>query len=911
MLQLENISKYYKMSDNTVNALENISIYFRSNEFVSILGPSGCGKTTLLNIIGGLDRYSDGDLKINGRSTKQFSDMELDNYRNRKIGFIFQSYNLIPHQTVFENVEMALTLSGVPKEKRKEKVISMLDKVGLSNKVKALPSQLSGGQMQRVAIARALINNPEILLADEPTGSLDTATSIQIIELLKEIAHDRLVIMVTHNPALAQQYSTRTIQLIDGKIVNDNNPYNGENNVDMQEKESVATTAPKKKNKTHMSLGMAFMLSLRNLMSKKARTFLVSVAGSIGIIGIALVLAISSGFNHYAARVQEDTITAYPVTVNSQTTNYSSLLDPLLSFTDNTESRFDTDVITQTPILTDMLRSSSIGVVYNDLSSFKEYLNTISDLSEHVSNIRYDYNLKLSYYVAKDVGYTKVNALDIASYYGDIMGTMDIASEFTNVFECFGEYIDNTTLIKQQYDLIAGDWDTVFSDPNSAIMWVAPYNTLSDYMLYNIGVSEGNLPYELAHYMLINGYLVSVKPYAQYTEDFVSTMSEAEIDAVLIDSMGYAKDSTGYKTTKSLFIKGYFKDITPFSKYTADYVSRMTEEKIHDFIVNTLMIKYNDIIQESVNIEELLALKYKVLTESDYYAYNGERYLKQSDGNEYMQSVIGNSDTLSIGAIVSLKEGLTTGCLLYGINYSSSFSSNLMERIAKSQVVTAQQADESFDILTGELFSEDNEKTVIDNYNLFGVVDSDCPNAIYIYPKNYEEKNYIIALIDAYNEDKPIDKRITYADTMGFLLNGIVNILSTITSILSSFVSTALIVSSIMIGVITYISVLERRKEIGVLRSIGAGKNDIACVFSFEAIIIGLISGLLGIAITALLCVVINIVIASMITIGAVVYLPLSDGLILVAVSIALSFIAGLIPSCIAANNDPVDALRN
>ncbi len=879
MLQLKNITKIYKTNDDQVKALSDVSVNFRKSEFVAILGPSGCGKTTMLNIVGGLDRYTSGDLVINGTSTKEYKDKDWDAYRNHSVGFVFQSYNLIPHISVAENVEMALTLSGVGKAERRQMALDALAKVGLSDQAKKKPAQLSGGQMQRVAIARALVNNPDIILADEPTGALDTKTSVQVMDLLKEVAADRLVVMVTHNPELADTYATRIIRLSDGEIVGDSMPYADEQVErdltdasekgrveELQESKASAPAVKKRKKRVGMSFFTALSLSLRNLFTKKARTVLVSIAGSIGIIGIALILSLSSGFQTYVDNVQRDSLSNYPIKLEQTTTNYSKLMDSMKGDGGEKEQFPDSDKISSSNSLGAMLDAATVGTVTNDLKSFKKYLDdpdTALD-AEKVTGVQYSYDVAFNMFqrAKEGVGYDEVNNLNLVQMVmNDTASSSSYASMYSSFLQVFSELIGGQDLIRSQYDLIAGEWND-FDNPGEIVLVVNKYNELSDYALYNLGIEDPNLMYRL---------------YRSLLKTTAPTMTDQQIDA-MIAQMGYTYDES----------------------------------------------KENVVIDAA----SLVGREYKTIANSDFYKEGATagvyEYIKMKNPaitggtvvnplhKDYLNNLLEESGiSLKITGILRLKPSVSSGSISGAIGYSPALTELMVRRVQDSAVVKAQQADESKDVLTGEAFAEGTN--VQTNYTAFNLLDLESPSSISIFPTTFENKDYVLEYINQYNAVNKADqsKQIHYTDTIGTLLGSISVIINAISIVLMAFVSISLVVSSIMIGVITYISVLERNKEIGILRAMGASKQDIANIFNAETLIIGFFAGLLGIGITLLLCIPVNIIIATLAQLYNIAALPVAGGIILVLISMILTVISGLIPSSIAAKKDPVVALRS
>ncbi len=888
MLQLKNITKDYLAGENTVHALCGVSLSFRESEFVSILGPSGCGKTTLLNIVGGLDRYTSGDMIIGGISTKDYKDKDWDCYRNHSIGFVFQSYNLIPHQSVLKNVELALTISGIKRDERRERAKAALEKVGLGDQLNKKPNQMSGGQMQRVAIARAIVNDPDIILADEPTGALDTETSIQVMEILKELSKTRLVIMVTHNPELANTYSTRIINLKDGKVTGDTDPFAFQ--------DEKPEPSQKKQKKPSMSFLTSLSLSFNNLATKKARTLLTSIAGSIGIIGIALILSLSSGFSSYISRVQQETLTSYPLTINRTNIDMTSMVQLMLGTDTRDEEKFPsgTTVTTQNAI-NDMVSSMVGSASSNDLPSFKTYLEENLDKSL-VSDIKYSYNIDFKIYKqqtvstsvsAEKTSYNQVYPVNLPSIYDVINPQYANAMEsYYAVFgslltsqAAWGEIVGDQKLIESQYDFLAGHYP---SNANEIILVVDQYNQISDLALYLMGLmTDEDISY------IFNEMMLKLVP-----NENGEARTEEEIAAIL-KQMGIERSQMSYS----------FDDLLGL-EYSAMLDAETYEES-----------------GETVNI------------------YGAETKLFTEKSDEDLQNYIASNNTvkLKVSGIVRLKDGVTNGAISGTIGYREELTKLLLERnnaqpIVQEYYAEAEKAEtrrqnndptaETLDmyyvnIYTGDLISE-TEYSALKSQNLqsgvplnLSILDENSPSAISIYPMSFESKNKIIDFIDEYNKTVEESKQIKYSDYIGIMMSSITVIINAITYILIAFVSTSLVVSSIMIGIITYISVLERTKEIGVLRAIGASKRDVGTIFNAETIIIGLVSGLLGILITLLFNIPINLVINHFTSIGSVAKLPVVGGIILVLISVLLSMIAGLIPSRIASKKDPVIALRS
>lgn len=836
MLRLKNITKNYTAGDTVVNALKGINLEFRKNEFVSILGPSGCGKTTLLNIIGGLDKYSAGDLVINGVSTTQYKDADWDTYRNHSIGFVFQSYNLIPHQTVLGNVELALTLSGVPKKEKRERAAKALQRVGLGDQLNKLPNQLSGGQMQRVAIARAIVNDPEIILADEPTGALDSETSIQVMQLLKEIASDRLVIMVTHNPQLADKYSSRIVRLLDGEVIEDTNPYSAK---------ETELEYKKPGKKAGMSIFTAFSLSLKNLFTKKARTILTSFAGSIGIIGIALILSLSSGFQDYIYTVQQDTLSNYPLTINSTNIDMASFLQAS-GKTDGKETYPEGDEIYSNNFLGEMFDTMTNGITQNDLKSLKKYLEENVD-PEKISGIKYTYDFDYNIYTS--AGY-KVNPYEMPASLKALLAGNNMASMYESMMKSaktWSELMDNQTLLDSQYNVLKGRWPT---SANELVVVVDKYNSIPDYNLYQMGFkSENELVYSVVE--------------------------------MLVRNQNPDKN----------------------------------DEEIKEMTIKTLLtmgIQY----EESANtftFDDFIDTEYKILLDSDYFirsenAEGTEIYVqdKKADVTEKLKTAY----KLKIVGIVRLKENVGSGAITTPVAYTKALTDYIIDATNNSAPVVYQRENPDMDATTGKPFT--GNQNVAGILASMGVADKDTPSSISVYPTSFNNKDYVIGLIDKFNEGKPAEDKISYTDYVGVMMDSVTVIINAITYVLIAFVSISLVVSSIMIGIITYISVLERTKEIGILRSIGASKRDISRVFNAETILVGLLAGLIGILFTILLNIcLINPIIAALAQVYNVAYLPAAGGIILVVISVALTLIAGLIPSGIASRKDPVVALRS
>ena len=879
MLKLKNITKDYLAGDTRVQALRGVSIEFRKSEFVSVLGPSGCGKTTLLNIIGGLDRYTSGDLVIAGRSTKKYKDKDWDAYRNHSIGFVFQSYNLIPHQTVLSNVELALTLSGVSRAERRRRAADALTQVGLSDQMHKRPSQLSGGQMQRVAIARALVNDPEILLADEPTGALDSATSVQVMEILKNIAKDRLIIMVTHNPELAKEYSTRIVRLLDGEITDDTHPYEG------GEEETPADETKQKTGRTSMSFFTALSLSFHNLMTKKARTFLTSFAGSIGIIGIALILSLSAGVQAYIDRVEEDTLSSYPIQLMETTVDYTSMMNAIMDV-NAANTTHDMDKIYSNTVMTEVMNSMLDEVTVNNLEAFKAYLESHEQVPDLVSDIRYTYSTVMNVYASDTTDkIVQVHPSTVFSKISAGMGMPDgmesdmqgmSAMTGSNGMDVWVEMLDNPELLEKQYDVIAGKMPELY---NEVVLVVDGNNEISDYALYALGL----------------------------------------------------KDQDEVAETMQKLMQGEKIDATPVS-YT---------------------------------YEEILSLTFKLLLNTDYFEKTAQGWADRSGDEEYLRAKLANATEIRVVGILRPSANSNMGTQTGSIGFLPSLTEYLIRQVNDSDIVRAQMQDPERDVFTGITFEKPEEivwtmdsltafiatlseeesarysatiaqmkqsgmpeeqivamfasamtppttdATYEGNLARLGVSDLSKPSSILIYPKDFESKELLSDLIAEYNAAAEDVDQIQYTDYIGLLLSSVTTVINAISYILIAFVAISLVVSSIMIGIITYISVLERTKEIGILRSIGASKRDVSRVFNAETLTVGFVAGALGIFVTVVLDLIASVILEAITGIAGLAALPWQGAVILILISMVLTFIAGLIPAGIAAKKDPVVALRS
>lgn len=869
MLKLENIKKDYITGDTAVHALKGVSVEFRKSEFVSILGQSGCGKTTLLNIIGGLDRYTSGELYIGGRATSDFRDRDWDNYRNHSVGFIFQSYNLIPHQSVLSNVELALTLTGVPRAERRRRAAEALEKVGLADQINKKPNEMSGGQMQRVAIARALVNDPEILLADEPTGALDSETSVQIMELLKEISKDRLVIMVTHNPELAKQYSTRIIRLLDGNITDDTMPYSG----DGEEK-----TEKKSGKRPSMSFLTALSLSLNNLMTKKARTFLTAFAGSIGIIGIALILSLSNGVNAYIARVEEETLSSYPITIEQAGMDVSQLVSDLMGKNEPSGDREDGKIYSNN-VMTEMMSTMVNGISANNLSELKKHIEKTSAFSDNSSEIEYKYSTVMNIYDEKGnrVNPNTVFSTVFPESQSSGSGNMQMSSSFSNT-EVWTRLFENKEFLKRQYDVIAGRMPEKY---NEIVLAVDKNNQISDYALYSLGLKDSS---ELEEMMKKAQAGEKIEPTAEvsYSYDDILGLKFK----LLCNTDYFEKNADGTwsdKTEDSLYVSSRLntaaEDITvvgiirPADSSVANQTSGFVgyPESLMEHLIN----KVND--SEIVKAQK---------ADPEKNVFTGRPFETDADNMTYEQLT---------AYIATLPE-----------KEQAEYNAYISQMTAAGQ--TKEQITEQF---KAAIKQKNNNSTYDGNLKLMGVSSLDEPSVINIYPKDFEAKEKISDLITEYNKGVKDTEKITYTDYIGLMLSSVTTIINAISYILIAFISISLIVSSIMIGIITYISVLERTKEIGVLRAMGASKKDVSRVFNAETLIVGFAAGAIGILITLLLLIPINAVIAAVTDISGLAVLPFAGGAALVIISMLLTLISGLFPSRVAAKKDPVTALRS
>lgn len=854
MLQCKNIIKDYVSGDEIVHALKGVSLSFREHEFVSILGQSGCGKTTFLNIIGGLDHYTSGDLIINGKSTKDYSDKDWDTYRNHQVGFVFQSYNLIMHQSVLSNVELALTLTGVNKEERRKRAIEALNKVGLSDQIHKKPTQMSGGQMQRVAIARAIVNNPDIILADEPTGALDSATSVQIMEILKEISKDKLVIMVTHNPQLADEYSSRIIRLKDGSLVSDSNPFN-------EQEMNVDTSVLKRPD---MSFKMACSLSLNNLMTKKARTFLTSFAGSIGIIGIALIMSLSHGMQSYIDQMENDTMASYPIEIQANSSDMSTLMTTMMGMKKKTEEHKDSKIYSR-PYVEDVLESLSSSKK-NNLSAFKSYIESSKgkEFRKTAKAIEYDYNLNLQVYNENtDSGLVQVSPNGLLDKLG-MSDMMSIQSQFMDSSAMANDQVwlslpESKKLRDDEYQLVEGKWPTNY---NEVVLEVDENNEITDYALYSLGLLD-----------------------------------------------------------QDELVKNYQK------------------------ILNGETDKISKTNLKSYSVDDILNLKFRLVLNSDLYQKVNGLWINQSENESYMQDVVSKSPEIKVVGIIKPSDSTVSQPTMGGVYYTKAMEEYVTSNTENAQIVKEQKANPNINIFTQTEFAsgqkmsmsnltneqmmqlssmsqeelmnymntynENINATYDSNLTKLGVVDYSTPTKISLYASSFDGKEKLGDLIADYNKKQKKSNVITYNDFIGTMLSSVTSVVNIISYVLIAFVSVSLIVSSIMIGIITYISVLERTKEIGILRSIGASKKDITRVFNAETFIIGLISGVLGILITLVLNIPICMVVENMTGVAHIAKLPVNGAVFLILIDLVLTILAGLIPSKIASKKDPVEALRS
>ncbi len=979
MLKLKGITKDYTMGDDTVHALKGIDLEFRESEFVAILGHSGCGKTTLLNIIGGLDQYTEGDLIINGKSTKDFEDRDWDSYRNHSVGFVFQSYNLIPHQTVLANVELALTLSGVSKAERRERATKALEQVGLGDQLSKKPNQMSGGQMQRVAIARALVNDPDILLADEPTGALDSETSVQIMNILKEISKDKLIIMVTHNPELAEEYASRIIRLKDGLITADSQPY---------ETAESATTGLKLK-KTAMSYFTALTLSLNNLMTKKGRTLLTAFAGSIGIIGIALILSISTGVNNYIDDIQEDTLSAYPISIQAESVDMSALMTTLMGINaDNEENAHDSDAVYSNTIFYDMMSAmSNAEVETNNLNAFKKFLEKemagkgTTELKDHVTSIQYTYNIALNLYTEDDDGnIVKSDIMTLlssmragvigeeaeSSVNSSINDVASLSSAGTSQLVVWQEMLpgDNgeliNDLIPKQYDLLYGEWPQNYDE---VVLIVDQNNEVSDLVLYALGLKSANdMLSAMASYMLGEEPETSVLESWSYSDICSKTFRLIlpadcwQLDPVTNEYKDISTDDLGlrtlYKNGTSLKIVGVIRPVGDsmmsgaigYTNALTRYVAAETAERqiVKDQLANPdidiftgLPFKDTNAVLSDAEVKEIVDDYFALIDDEkkaeiyvEYSCMAPQAYIDSIIDEQLVgvtradieQQVIENYpeyktmlDAMDDETLFAYMRQMISAAIAE--QYAVSMKAAMADMPTDALVAAFDQmylTAEGYRLVYDNLMPETFSKSSYDgNIRSLGYFDLDSPAGINIYVSTFADKDIVAEIINGYNEGVELDDQISYTDYVALIMSSVTTIINVISYVLIAFVAISLIVSSIMIGIITYISVLERTKEIGILRAIGASKKDISRVFNAETVIVGFGAGLIGILITILLCVPINAIVHRLTDIYSInAVLPPLAAIVLVVISVLLTMVAGLIPSRVAANKDPVEALR-
>ncbi len=993
MLELKNIVKDYLAGENTVHALKGIDLQFRSNEFVSILGQSGCGKTTMLNIIGGLDQYTSGDLIINGVSTKDFKDRDWDSYRNHSIGFVFQSYNLISHQTVLQNVELALSLSGVGKAERRKRAKNALERVGLGNQLDKKPSEMSGGQMQRVAIARAIVNDPDIILADEPTGALDSETSVQVMDILKEIAADRLVIMVTHNPELAEKYSTRIVRMLDGNVLSDSDPLR-ESEIAEERKKEDENAKKLFEKKPSLSPTTSFGLSLKNLFTKKGRTALTAFAGSIGIIGIALISAVSQGTTNYIDTVQEDTLSSYPLTLESNHVDLSSMMQTFIDSASSTE-KHDNDAVYQKPALYEMVNAmSNIDTRQNDLASFKQYIerqltDKESDLSKALSGVKYSYDLDLLAYtknVDGNIIHSDMNELMsevMIKYLGSQMsGLAAQSSNMTGVSSMLGMGYSGTwqemlpgldgeainPIIKKQYDLVYGRWAEAY---NEVVIVLDQNNEIADMTLYALGLKSEddinsiaeaavnresieysttswsyedvcNTEYKIIltpdcyqkdestglytdlrdtnaglKYLYDNAIDLKVVGIIRPNEDAVSAMLTGSIcyTSALTDYViENAKDSEAIKAqlddpTTDIFTNLSFKDEgtkNDSEKASAfnEHIKGLDEESKAEMYKKIMSIPSDDIL--NAQVEQIVGPMTREEIEASIISAMSEQTGMSADTiSAYISSM--SDEELKGYVSESVAEQVKAQ---YAANVAMQLkdvpSAQLAAMLDNNEFTTEDCAKYYDELL------EFSDSTYDENLKKLGYIELDDPASINLYAAGFEDKDTIIDAITAYNNKVDDIEKITYTDYVGIMMSSVTTIINAITYVLIAFVAVSLIVSSIMIGVITLISVQERTKEIGILRAIGASKRNVSGMFNAETVIIGFTSGLLGVLITYLLCIPINLILHHLTGINNLsAYLPPTAAVALVIISVLLTLIAGIIPSRSASKKDPVVALRS
>ena len=881
MLTLSNIHKEYVSGELRVEALKGVSLSFRQNEFVAVLGPSGCGKTTLLNIIGGLDRYTQGDLIIKGRSTREYKDADWDSYRNHSVGFVFQSYNLIPHQTVLSNVELALTLGGVPAKERRRRAVQVLERVGLGDQLNKKPNEMSGGQMQRVAIARALVNDPEILLADEPTGALDSETSVQIMDVLKEIASDRLVIMVTHNPELAAQYATRTIRLLDGRVTDDTMPFDGQDDM---------AQPPARTGATSMHFGTALHLSLNNLMTKKGRTFMVALAGSIGIIGIALILSLSNGVNEYIKSVEEDTLAQYPLTIESETMNQSALLTAMMSASSGKDIPHEEGRVYSSNVMGDLMSAMVSEVNANDLPSFKAYLDGSQEIADLTSSIAYEYGSTLRIYNRNAVGgvqqvqpSTVIDTMTNSSMMSNAnalasMSSMSSLSQMTSMYNMnvFFELAGASVHRSGSYELLAGHMPQKYDE---LLLVVGEDDDISDTTLYTLGLRDQSEVQQL-FMTLLTGSTVQTETISYSYDDLLNLTFTLVLPGNLYQEQGdgiYADISGDEAAMSQALDQGVTLHIAGIARSSSNSM------------ISSMMAGGVGYTHELV--------EYVVSANNETPAVKAQRAHPDTD----IFTGINFSGGVDMEPSMEMLD-----------TYLNSLPQE--QQTAMRAMIGMMSEERILSMMRAEMAKQKTDATYESNLAKLNATNLDTPTQIKIYPIDFESKQRIVDLIEQYNAQMQAagheEGVIRYTDYVGSLMSSVTTIVDTISYVLIAFVSISLVVSSIMIGIITYISVLERTKEIGILRAMGASKGDVSRVFTAETLIIGLVAGFLGVLVTWLLTFPINALIHHLTQINAAAILPGGAAAILVAISMLLTILAGAIPSRMAAKKDPVVALR-
>ncbi len=983
MLELRNITKDYDMNGESVHALKGVSTIFRKNEFVAILGHSGCGKTTLLNIIGGLDHYTDGDLLINGVSTKKYKDRDWDAYRNHSVGFVFQSYNLIPHQTVLSNVELALTISGISRTERRRRAKEALEKVGLGDQLKKKPNQMSGGQMQRVAIARALVNDPEILLADEPTGALDSETSVQVMELIREIAKDRLVIMVTHNPELAEEYATRIVKIKDGLLIDDSNPCTADETPAVQD--TVDKKSKEKKKRVSMSFITALSLSLNNLMTKKGRTFMTSFAGSIGIIGIALILSLSNGINTYIDSIQKETLSSYPITIMKESEDSFAALQGFMEQNIADGVKHELDAVYANTVMYDMFNTMmSTAINYNNLEKFKEFLDSNEEIDKYASAIQYGYDLNMPIYTKDSEG--KIMEADLGKLVGDSLGETGSAmmtSEYSmfsqmNIFEemLSDENGKISEEITGKYEVVYGTWPTAY---NEAVLIVTKNNELSDLMLYALGFKDSSIFPELMKQTMMgqpiedigetrwsyedvcNKKYKIVLPVDKYSKiegsteyhdlsttvagmEYLYNSNDVGTDLKIVGIIRPGEDTDGITLTGAI---GYTKALTDhlIGRFESSELMKAQLADPSVDAINGLPFITEDTVLPT-NADKIAAVKDKIAQMTAAEAAEVYRYIALIPSEEYANSLIdaqigmmtredieetvvqtyaaemGVDAETVMGYIAQMSDEELYGYVREGMKqaiteqYASEVSTQiagLPDDVLQMQLTATEWSDDQYVLIYDEFMpATHSESSYEENLTLLGKCDKENPDKVNIYAISFSDKDKISEIIADYNSTAAEDDVIEYTDYVELLMSSITDIISGVSYLLIAFVAISLVVSSIMIGIITYISVLERTREIGILRAIGASKRDISNVFNAETMIVGFVSGALGIGVSVLLCIPINAIIHALTDLVELkAALPFKGGVVLVVISILLTLIAGVIPSRVAAKKDPVEALRS